>query len=96
MAHTNFDEWLDSNVSVSDLDEAWAVYQSVLRGNDYYPFTISKKGKRSFLKREGREDVLMISGENAEMAFLNMLDYTYSELGGVEAAKAIEDHNDED
>jgi len=96
MTHSNFKDWIEGNIHIPDITETWSAYQTVSTENDYHPFNIGRNGTRLFLKKDGNDEALMISGEDAKQTFLKMLDYYYAEQGGVEMAKAVEHHNEKD
>ncbi|QXU41456.1 hypothetical protein [Pedobacter sp. D749] len=96
MATTDFEDWIDSNVDINDINNVWAAYQTVLSANDYYPFEKTKKGQATYLKNSTKDATLALVTENAVTAFINMLEYPYSSQGGIEAAKAVNNHMEND
>lgn len=94
----SFDDWINENVEIEDIVSTWSVYHAVLGESDYSPFVAwkSKKGQLMVKNENGNNEILVIASEAAKKKFLDMLDDYYMDEGGVDAAKAIDDHNDTD
>jgi len=95
---TNFKEWIYENVEISNINEVWVLfYQAVTSESDnYFPYEVSRIGKSLYLKDARKGETFAIVSELAKEAFINILEYPYLDQGGIETAKAYDDHMDHD
>ncbi|WP_104381355.1 hypothetical protein [Sphingobacterium sp. HMA12] len=97
MATTDFKTWIYENVDINDINEVWSLYQAVIgESNDYHPYSATRKSGILLVQHSNQSDPLVIASEEAKSAFINILEYPYLEQGGIELAKAFEDHMSHD
>lgn len=97
MATTDFNTWIYENVEINDINEVWSLYQAVaMESKDYAPYSAIRKGDVVYVQHSNKNESLAILSDEAKKAFINILEYPYLEQGGIELAKAYEDHMDHD
>lgn len=97
MATTDFRAWIYENVEINDINEVWSLYQAVtMVSKDYAPYSVIRKGNAIYVQHSNNNEPLAIVSEEAKTAFINILEYPYLEQGGIEMAKAYDDHMSHD
>jgi hypothetical protein len=96
MATTDFEDWIEGNVDINDINNVWAAYHTVLSSTNYYPFEITKNSGCNYLKNSTKSETLALVSNDATTAFIKMLEYPYMSQGGIDVAKAMDDQMEND
>ncbi|WP_343570403.1 hypothetical protein [Sphingobacterium sp.] len=93
MATIDFENWIYENVEINDIAKVWSLYKAVISESiNYYPYSATRKGSMLYVQHSNQNEPLIIVSEEAKTAFINILEYPYLGQGGIETAKAYDDH----